>query len=60
MLCVPRRGTARRLELEMIAHLEGFTPGSIGHSLDSLTIKGRLVKVAPGLYRRPTEHEAKP
>lgn len=58
--CMPRRGTMRRKEIEEAADIEGLKPSSVGQSADSLVGLGVLVKVAPGLYRLPSNHEAKP
>lgn len=58
--CMPRRGDMRRKELTEAADIEGLSVNGVGQSAENLVERGLLVKTGPGLYRRPSNHEAKP
>ncbi len=60
LLAMPIALTAHYKDLVEGAEIEGLNPNSVKPGLQYLADTGRLVKVGPGLYRRPTNHEAKP
>lgn len=58
MIAMPVALPAHTKDLVEGAEIDGFNPHSVGQSLQYLADTGRLVKVGPALYRRPTKHEA--